>query len=366
MFEALAERWQGPHAEHGSEVVARTRTIALGAAGMVVAGGAGLATAGLGGGEPTAAHSSLPPATAPVERTTLVETQDVDGTLGYGGTRTIAGTGRGTVTWLAGPGSVVSRGRSVYRVDDTPVPLLYGRLPLYRALAEGTEGADVLQLERNLSALGYTGFTVDKTFGSATTAAVKRWQEDLGVTETGTVRPGEAVVAPGRIRVAARKAAVGDKVGGPVLTYTGTTRVVTVDLDVEHQRLARKGAAVEVELPSGDTVKGRIGSVGKVAEAGGNDRPATVEVEIAVAGSKELGSYDKAPVVVHLTASRHADVLAVPIGALLAQGDGGYAVQVVEGGRVRTVPVETGVFTEGMVEVSGSGLSEGMKVGVPS
>lgn len=191
----------------------------------------------------------------------------------------------------------------MYRVDDTPVPLLYGRLPLYRTLAEGTEGADVLQLERNLSALGYTGFTVDKTFGSATTAAVKRWQEDLGVTETGTVRPGEAVVAPGRIRVAARKAAVGDKVGGPVLTYTGTTRVVTVDLDVEYQRLARKGAAVEVELPSGDTVKGRISSVGKVAEAGGDDRPATVEVEIAVAGSKELGSYDKAPVVVHLTAS---------------------------------------------------------------
>jgi multidrug efflux pump subunit AcrA (membrane-fusion protein) len=161
-------------------------------------------------------------------------------------------------------------------------------------------------------------------------------------------------------------ASVGDRVGGPVLTYTGTSRVVTVDLDVEYRRLARKGGVVEVELPSGGTVKGTVTSVGKVATQAQDDRPATVEVRIAVAGGKEIGSYDKAPVAVRLTANRHADVLAVPIGALLARGDGGYAVQVVEGGRVRTVPVETGAFTEGKVEVSGSGLSEGMKVGVPS
>jgi len=346
--------------------VARTRTIALGAAGVVVAGGAGLATVGLGGGEPTAAHSSLPPATAAIERTTLVETQDVDGTLGYGSSRTIAGTGNGTLTWLAGAGSVVSRGGSVYRVDNKPVPLLYGKLPLYRTLAEGTEGSDVLQLERNLQALGYTGFTVDRTFGASTAAAVKRWQDDLGVRETGRVEPGAAVVAPGRIRVAERKASVGDRMGGPVLTWTGTNRVVSVDLDVEYQRLVKKGRAVQIELPSGGTVKGRIASVGKVAAAGRDDTPATVEVQIAVAAAKEIRSYDKAPVVVHVTANEHPDVLAVPIGALLARGDGGYAVQVVAGGRVRAVPVETGVFTGGRVEISGSGLSEGMKVGVPS
>jgi peptidoglycan hydrolase-like protein with peptidoglycan-binding domain len=347
--------------------VARTRIVVLGAAGVVVAAVAGLATVGLGGGgDPAAARSALPPATAAIERTTLVETQDVDGTLGYGGARTVAGAGRGTLTWLAGPGSVVSRGRAVYRVDDRPVPLLYGGLPLYRTLAEGTKGSDVLQFERNLRALGYTGFTVDKTYDAATAAAVRRWQDALGVDETGRVAPGAAVVAPGRIRVAERKANVGDRVGGPVLTYTGTTRVVSVDLDVEYQRLARKGAEVEIELPSGDTVTGRISSVGKVAKEGAEDRPTTVEVEIAVAGRAKLGSYDKAPVEVHLTANRHPDVFAVPIGALIARGDGGYAVQVVQDGRVRTVPVETGVFTEGRVEISGAGLAEGMKVGVPS
>ncbi|MFA1551670.1 efflux RND transporter periplasmic adaptor subunit [Actinomadura chokoriensis] len=344
------------------------RAVALGAAGVVVVCGAGLATVGLGGGDDkAAAHSSLPPAVAPIERTTLVETQDVDGTLGYGGDRTVSAAGRGVVTWLPGAGTVVSRGRPMYRVDNRPVPLLYGKLPIYRTLSGGTEGTDVLQFERNLRALGYTGFTVDKTYNAATAAAVKRWQDALGVEETGTIRPGEAVIASGRVRVAARKASLGDRLGGPVLTYTGTTRVVTVDLDVQYQRLARKGGAVEIELPSGDTVKGKISSVGKVAAEGrDDDQPATVEVEIALGSQKSLGSYDQAPVEVRLTANRHPDVLAVPVGALLAQGDGGYAVQVVDDGRVRTVPVETGVFTEGQVEISGSGLAEGMKVGVPS
>ncbi|GAA0560461.1 peptidoglycan-binding protein [Actinomadura livida] len=347
--------------------MARARTAVLSAAGVAVVGGAGLATIGLGGGgDPAAARGSLPPATAPVERTTLVETQDVDGTLGYGGTRTVAGAGRGTLTWLPRAGSVISRGEPVYKVDDEPVPLLYGRLPLYRTLAPGTEGADVEQLERNLHALGHTGFTVDDAYSAATAAAVRRWQDDLGMRETGRVAPGAAVVASGRIRVAERKAHVGGGPGGTILTCTGTRRVVSVDLDVRYQRLAKKGAEVGIELPSGGTAEGRITSVGKVAKEGGADRPTTIAVTIAVGDQRSLGSYDKAPVRVRLTANRHRGVLAVPVGALLARGDGGYAVQVVRDGRVRTVPVETGVFTAGMVEVSGAGLAEGMQVGVPA
>ncbi|GAA2414873.1 peptidoglycan-binding protein [Actinomadura vinacea] len=345
----------------------RTRAAALSAAGVVVVAGGGLATAGLGGGDrPAAARTALPPDTAAVERTTLVETKEVDGTLGYGSPRPVPGAGKGTVTWLPKPGDRIARGRPAYKVDNRPVPLLYGSLPLYRALSEGKEGPDVEQLERNLRALGYTGFTVDDSFDSGTTAAVERWQDDLGVPETGAVSPGSVLVAAGEIRVAERKATVGDRLGGAVLTYTGTDRRVSVDLDVQHQRLAKKGAQVEIELPEGDTVKGTITGVGRVAtEAQGDDKPATVAVTVAVRGQSSLGSYDKAPVTVRLTADRVPDVLAVPVSALLARPGGGYAVQVVEGGRVREVAVETGVFSGGRVEVSGAGLAEGMKVGIP-
>jgi hypothetical protein len=59
-------------------------------------------------------------------------------------------------------------------------------------------------------------------------------------------------------------------------------------------------------------------------------------------------------------------VLTVPVAALLALAEGGYGIEVVEGTTTRIVAVETAMFADGRVEVTGRGLSEGMKVGVPS
>ncbi|MGI8335883.1 peptidoglycan-binding protein [Actinomadura scrupuli] len=345
------------------------KTLGLVAAGAVVLGGAGLAAAGIGGGGGTApARSTLPPATAAIERTTLTATQEVDGTLGYGDPRVINGLGKGTLTWLARAGATVTRGEPVYRADTHPIPLLYGSLPLYRTMRTGVQGPDVLQLERNLRALGYGGFTVDTTFGPATADAVERWQDDLGVEETGAVVPGSVVIARGPIRVAEHKKAAGDPVsGGPVLTCTGTTQSVTVKLDVGLRRLARKGTKAALTMPGGGSAQGTITGVGAVATRPSRDSDtSTIKVTISVGDQKALGGLDQAPVDVRLTADRHRDVLAVPVAALLALPGGRYGVQVVAGGTVRTVPVETGMFSEGKVEISGTGLREGMKVGIPA
>ncbi|RMI47773.1 hypothetical protein EBO15_00225 [Actinomadura harenae] len=248
------------------------------------------------------------------------------------------------------------------------MPLLYGRMPLYRTLKDGVEGSDVLQLERNLAALGYGGFTVDEKYTSATATAVKQWQEDTGMAETGEIAPGGVVVARDEIRVAERRAQTGDRASGPLLTYTGTTRVVTIALDVKYQKLAKVDAGVTIDLPDGGTTKGTISSVGKVATQSRADQPTTVKVTVEVGRQRSLGSYDKAPVNVYLTSSRHASVLAVPVGALVALPGGGYGVQVLSGASapVRTVKVDTGVFAQGQVEVTGSGINAGMKVVVPA
>jgi peptidoglycan hydrolase-like protein with peptidoglycan-binding domain len=347
---------------------------AVGAAAAVVAVGAATAAAvGFGGDNGgTSNASGLPPSTATVDRQTLADTETVDGDLGFGSARTAASRLSGTVTWLAGQGSVVKRGQPLYKVDNRPILLMYGALPAYRRLAPGDEGPDVKQLEQNLRAIGYTGFTVDDEYTSSTADAVSEWQDDAGLEETGVVEPGQILYAAGAIRVDGHEAEVGDAAqpGQGVLTYTGTARVVTVTLDVDDQRLARKGATVGVTLPDGRRVDGKITKIESVIDAGSDNpeaEPETkIEVTVTVGDAKALAEYDRASVDVAFTASQRENVLTVPVAALLALREGGYGVQIVEGSTTRIVAVRTGLFSGGRVEVSGGGLAEGMTVGMPS
>jgi peptidoglycan hydrolase-like protein with peptidoglycan-binding domain len=348
----------------------RIRTVVVSGAVVVTVGAVATAALGFGGSEPDeTAHSTMPPATAKVTRMTLTETEDVDGTLGHGSTTTVESQASGKITWLPALGSTLQRGKPLYKVDDKPVVLLYGSLPMYRQLSSGVEGRDVKQFEQNLSALGYTDFTVDETYSAATATAVKAWQEDLGLTETGSVNPDAVVYASGAIRVAEHKGHLGGPASGVVLSCTGTTRQVSIDLDVAKQRLVKTGASVTVKLPDATTVAGTVASVGKVAEtqtgSDGKSETTTIEVVVAIKDQSKLGSFDEAPVDVTFVSSQRKDVLTVPITALLALVEGGYGVQVVEGDTTRIVAVKTGMFAGGRVEISGDGITTDTVVGVP-
>jgi peptidoglycan hydrolase-like protein with peptidoglycan-binding domain len=358
---------------------------------VIVAGGvaAALVVAGVGAAAvswrvPAGASGSerrLPPATAAVTRTTLVETRTVPGTLGYGVEVPVDAGGQGTLTWIAAAGATVKRGEALFELDQRPVVALYGSVPMYRTLRAGVAGADVRQLEENLASLGYTGFTVDTTFTAATATAVRAWQTGLGLAATGSVERGQVVFTPGPVRIArqaARLGAMAGRAGGgeTVLSYTGTTRQVTVDLKVADQALAVVGGSCTVTLPGGKTVDGTVAEVGTVAVApepspgtsapgGSTTSDARIPVTVAVADQQALGGLDAAPVDVDLASRRREGVLAVPVAALLALADGGYGVEVVEGRSTRIVAVRTGLFAAGRVEISGGGIEAGMKVGVP-
>ena len=79
-----------------------------------------------------------------------------------------------------------------------------------------------------------------------------------------------------------------------------------------------------------------------------------------------LRPFDQAPVNVNITDQSVHGVLAVPINALLALSEGGDAVDVVDGGTRRLVGVQTGLFSNTMVEISGPRITEGTLVEVPS
>lgn len=309
-----------------------------------------------------ATQPTVQTATAKVTRKTLVEREDVDGTLGFGEATAVALDRKGIVTRLPAEGDVIERGKPLLWIDETPVVLFYGDVPAYRRLADGVEdGADVKQVEENLKALGYNPGRVDETWTSSTTAAVERWEDALDVAEDGVVEVGDVVFRPGAVRVAERTD-VGSPATGEVLKVTSATRVVTIDLAATKQTMAKAGDAVDVELPDGRTVAGRIASVGKVATTPqGEQQGQTPTVEVIVT-LDDPGDYDEAPVDVRLTRRSRENVLAVPVAALLALAEGGYAVEAGDG---RLVSVETGLFADGWVEVSGD-IAEGMDVVVPA
>jgi peptidoglycan hydrolase-like protein with peptidoglycan-binding domain len=353
---------QKPHRRRGN----RTRWIIVAAVVVVVLGTA----AAVGATQVTEAQNPpqppSPAATANITKTDLSDQETADGTVGFGTETELNGRKPGTITVLPKIGAVIKRGEQVYGVDANPVVLFIGILPFYRDLAAGvTDGPDVKELEENLKALGFSDFgTPDNKFTSATAAALKKWQKSLGLPQTGTFAPGDVVLASDSIRISTLTGQLGGLAQGPIAKVTGTNRVVEVKLDVSKQNLAKVGDKVTVDVNGGSTA-GKVIDVGSATvgkDPQGNPGKSTVTVTIALDNPDAAGSVANAPATVHFVKEVHAGVLVVPVGALLALREGGYAVQIVENGQKRLVAVKTGLFANGQVEISGDGLKAGMKV----
>ncbi|MEU5578779.1 peptidoglycan-binding protein [Streptomyces huasconensis] len=354
----------------------KRRTRLMSGAAVVTVAALGAGAYALRGGDPGAGRvaDGLPPATATVVRTDLVRSKTVDGKVDFAGRRPVRSAVEGTVTVAAREGATVTRGQALYERDDKPVTLLYGPVPAFREMRAGSRGSDILQLERNLLALGYgAGLYVDPRFDRATEAAVKRWQKSLNRTPTGRVGKGDVVFQPDQVKVASADAALADQVGpaDPVLTVASTRPVVRAELDQGDVSLTAKGTRAEVELPSGKKESGRVTGTAAPeasgeAEDGGPGDTVTVEVTLDGGRSVAAGEDSRATASVTFVSEAREDVLAVPVEAVVALrgAHGGYGLQVVRGGTSRMVRVRTGMTADGRIEVSGSGITEGTKVGV--
>ncbi|MFF7047686.1 hypothetical protein ACFY94_04845 [Streptomyces griseorubiginosus] len=349
-------------------------------------------------------------ATAVVTRSDLSNAQTLDGTLGYGRATTVKGGRPGLVTWLPATGTTVRRGEPLYRVNNVPVPVLYGATPLYRTLrARGTTGPDVRTVADNLRALGYDigpqpaigtwvtprSVTAEPapmgpasaapTTPSAATpsptpvqvkrgdavltgsliAAVKRWQTAAGMPATGVLGVGDVAVQSGAVRVDGVQAQLADAADGTLMTVTSTTKSVAVSVDPGEAGSMKRGDRVTVTLPDDSTARGTITAIGATVRSSdassGDDTSGQPRLTVAVA-LRDTGAVrrlNSAPVRVSFTSETRDNVLTVPVGALMALHEGGYAVQL-PGGRL--VAVRTGMFSKGLVEISGTGIDAGTKV----
>jgi hypothetical protein len=356
--------------------------------------------------QPILAAQERPANTVKVEKRTLSAMVSLDGTLTYrarsdGSPYSVINQAQGTYTELPVLGQVISQGQVLYRVNDSPVVLLHGSTPAYRALSAGWTGADVAELNADLVALGYaTSAQLSPTsanFGSATMTAVEKLQAALGMTQNGTLSLGQAVFEPTDVRVTTLSAPLGGSTqsGQTVMQATSTTRQVRVALDASHQSEVAVGDTVTITLPNNRATPGVVSSIGTVATcpsssasgsgsssssatpgtaicssgSTGNSVTPTITVDVTPSDPAATGTWDQAPVQVTVTTASVPSALVVPVTALLARSSGGYAVEVVvPQGTHQLVSVSLGLFDDaaGLVQVTGSKLAAGQEVVVPT
>ena len=315
---------------------------------------------------PPPVGQAAPPQTATVTRTDLSTSVTLNGSLGHGTATTFTGRKAGTVTWLPAVGAVVDRGQRLYAVDAKPVVLLVGDTPLYRTV-DGTakSGPDVAEVNANLRALGFRSAPTGSTYTAGTAEALKQWQHRNGLDETGTLAVGDAAVLPAAVRVDSLKVQPGASATADLMGLTSTTKLVTATVDPTQVdvNLLTVGQTVTLSLPNSKQAQGTVATVtasaGSQDQTGSSGRPSGPTVTIGIGDQSAVSDVDSGSVGVTVITGSHKGVLAVPVGALVVVQGGGYAVQVANG---KLVGVQTGMFADGLVEVSGPDLAAGLKV----
>jgi hypothetical protein len=343
---------------------------AVAAAQVAPPGGASTTTTTAGPNDPTTATSTpaSTPATSAATTTATTRSTPASSSSSTGNAATAAP----IITALPEVGTTIERGGSLAEVNGQPSAFLFfGTRPMYRAFTSGiTDGPDVQQLEENLVALGMataSTITVDETFTSATTTAIKKWQKSLGLDQTGTLATNEIIFASGAVRIASHSAAPGDTASGAILAVTSTIRSVRANLSSAQLALAKEGQQLDVQLPDGSTVKGDVTSVGTATTTTSGNGPnaqTTTSYPMVIKVPDSVTAPDGSAVSISLISTKATGVLAVPVKALVALAEGGYGVEKLINGAPALVGVTPGSFAGGFVEVTGD-IAEGDEVIVP-
>ncbi|MDE0121097.1 MAG: peptidoglycan-binding protein [bacterium] len=259
--------------------------------------------------------------------------------------------------------------------------VMYGNKPMYRTMSLGDEGPDVRQLEENLAELGFaniSGFSIDGSYDEATSNAVRAWQSSIGTYVDGEVGRADVLFVPGPLRVNSWHPGVQvgqDVVAGTQLasfvvterqidgTMASTERVIAL-LPLSERDLLNDGDPVNVKFPDSSDITGTVTSINPTPHTDGKGG---VFVEITITFLERAPAvWIGAAVDVEIVKTLVQDAFVVPATALLALSEGGYAVEVLRhDGTTELIGVETGLFSNGDVEVRGIGLEEGIGVVIP-
>lgn len=219
------------------------------------------------------------PITVPAVRKTLATEVIVRGTVRYGAPQAVVlGTSRvkqgsDIVTRPPRRNTRLGEGDVAMAVDGRPVFVFRGAIPMHRDLMPGDHGADVLQLERALSHLGFNPGRVDGRYDAATQAAVSSFYlhkgyDPFGATDTQLEALRTAQSAASQARDA----------------YLQALNTVQASHPMDVAQARSDAAAAQDALDS--AVLGVTSAQQKLATARGAARTAASNEAIAVAGNR--------------------------------------------------------------------------------
>jgi peptidoglycan hydrolase-like protein with peptidoglycan-binding domain len=254
------------------------------------------------------------------------------------------------------PGDDVLAGDVLYAVDLRPVVVAEGATPMFRDLGLNSEGPDVAQLQELLASLGFYSGEIDGDFGTGVRAAVREWQDSLGLEDDGVIRRGDVVFVsslPARVVLADEVTVGAPLAGGEVVVreLVGDPEFA-IPLSPEQRSLVPLSADVFVTFDGGvwpgriveaveDELRGELLLVLEGVDGGavcGSDCAAAVPLLGETSFSTEI-------VVVPETEGP-----VIPVAGILTDPDGSTSVRLADG---TTVEVEVLAVADGLAVVEG-------------
>jgi len=271
----------------------------------------------------------------------------------------------GEIVFLPGPSQVIEN----LAMPGDPT----GSGVMSLTTGNAASGIDILQLEEALIDLGFDvsgTLEADGTYTLETYQAVFDFQAATGLETDGILDLGEIIFLPSAVRITGQLTTKGSNVGPdtPILGISLSEKVVYMALPADNQGALAVGDAVTVEMPDNTLVPATVVFVSQTATAGQNQwDPAWFEVRIALDDSSVAAGLDEAPVDVIIVSASVSDVMAIPVSALVALLEGGYAVEVnIGNGQVQLIAVEVGFFSSNnLIEITSGALEPGDQVVVP-
>jgi len=277
-------------------------------------------------------------------------------------------------------GQEIASGDLLYAVDNRAVTAMISEATFDRDIEGGVKsGDDVLAVEEMLFSLGYDAkgdLDVDDVFDKNTEHAIIEWQEDLqrtfdNVVVNGVISLSDVVVfKPGTVTGAITDYDDGTIASGSVLWSSSTetaTRVIETSISVADQDKLAMDSVVDVEFPDGGITQGTVTSVATSTTVDPMDPEANplIAIELSVAQvPNSVRDFNNVNVQIKLVENIAAGATVVPVSALVATGDGNFAVEAITTTGTTFLQVNPGMFSDGWVEVAG--IQPGTQVVVPS